>query len=271
MKRLSAFWTVLLFFLTTLISYGQSAVKPQRLTIAYEKTTNLVFPFAITSVDRGTLDVLVQKAKGAENVLQVKAGVREFEETNLSVITADGNLYSFILNYNSHPTLTLCLPPKEPGRPLVHFTHAAHNRFGLLSDAETISAKQPMLRKRDKKFDIILQMSGIYVRDNVLYFQLELTNDSHIAYKVEQLRFYIRDKKKPKRTATQETELKPIYLYGNASRINGRSSQTVVVALNKFTIPDKKEFVIEMMEHNGGRHLQLEEGNRTIMKSQLLR
>ena len=65
------------------------------LDITYSKTTSLVFPFSIKGVDRGSKDVLAQKAKGVENVLQLKAARRSFPETNLTIITADGNLHHF--------------------------------------------------------------------------------------------------------------------------------------------------------------------------------
>lgn len=48
--------------------------------------------------------MLAQKAKGVENILLIKAGRENFLETNLSVITADGKLYSFVLGYINNPT-----------------------------------------------------------------------------------------------------------------------------------------------------------------------
>lgn len=46
----------------------------------------------LKSVDRGSKDVLAQKAKGVESILQVKAAKTNFDETNLTVINADGKL-----------------------------------------------------------------------------------------------------------------------------------------------------------------------------------
>ena len=72
-----------------------SKIEPDSLTIVYSKTTNIVFPYAIKSVDRGSQDILVQKAKGLENMLMIKAAQKGFSQTNLTVVTADGKLYSF--------------------------------------------------------------------------------------------------------------------------------------------------------------------------------
>src|SRR3546814_16079260 len=92
-----------------------------------------------------------------------------------------------------------------------------------------------------------------------MYYQLELSNDSHIGYDIGQVRVYILDKRKAKRTASQELELQPLFIQGNTQRIDGMSSQTIVVAVDKFTIPDKKYLAIQMLEGNGGRHLELRE------------
>src|SRR5687768_2136525 len=84
-------------------------LKSYPMGITYAKTTNLIFPYAIKSVDRGSPDVLAQMAKGVDNILLVKAGSKNFPETNLTVITTDGKLYSFLVGYTSQPPfLILC-------------------------------------------------------------------------------------------------------------------------------------------------------------------
>src|SRR4051812_41886863 len=85
-------------------SFSQSAViEPFKLEVAYNKTTHLVFPLSIISIDRGSACIIAQKAVGVENILKVKADEKNFEETNLSVITSDGKLYSFLVFYNDKP------------------------------------------------------------------------------------------------------------------------------------------------------------------------
>ena len=57
-----------------------STIEPFHLNITYSKTTHLLFPFAIISIDRGSKDILAQKAKGVENVLQIKAAKPDFDQ-----------------------------------------------------------------------------------------------------------------------------------------------------------------------------------------------
>ena len=57
-------------------------------------------------VDLGSPDLLAGKADGAENVIRVKATVRNFpNETNMSVITEDGSFYTFNVKYAAEPLL----------------------------------------------------------------------------------------------------------------------------------------------------------------------
>lgn len=81
------------------------------------------------------------------------------------------------------------------------------------------------------------------------------------------LRLFIKDKKQSKRTASQEVQQKPVYKHGDASVINGNSTVDIVFVVPKFTIPDAKLLHIEVMEHNGGRHLTLKIKNKLVVKA----
>ena len=104
----------------------------------------------------------------------------------------------------------------------------------------------------------------------MLFCQLEIKNRTNINYDVELLRFFVRDEERTKRTASQELEMQPFYIYGDTAVIKGQSKNTVVIALPKFTISDKKYLAIQLMEKNGGRHLQLKVHNRTLVKATAL-
>lgn len=69
-------------------------VEPYQMEVTYTKTSHLIFPAAIRYVDLGSEYLIAGKAEDAENVLRIKATVRDFEEeTNFSVITEDGRFY----------------------------------------------------------------------------------------------------------------------------------------------------------------------------------
>lgn len=61
-------------------------VLPYGLEITFEKTVHLIFPAPIRYVDLGSSNIIAGQADDVENVLRVKAAVRNFEtECNLSV------------------------------------------------------------------------------------------------------------------------------------------------------------------------------------------
>ena len=239
----------------------------KRIEVNYNKTTNMIFPAAIASVDRGSQDVLVQKAQGADNILRVKADVKNFEETNMSVITADGKLYSFIVIYADQPReLNVSIDggaasdvsKEQSSTNVKHYAELAGTKRGNVRSVDDQSSK------------VLMELKGFFVKDEVMFCKLKLANKSRIDYDIEQFHLYIRDKKKSKRTASQEIEIVPITVSGDTGTLSSKNTRTIVVAVPKFTIPDKKYLAIEVMERNGGRHLFLRAKNRHVMKASKL-
>ena len=71
-------------------------VLPYGLDVTFDKTVHIIFPAEVRYVDLGSPNLIAGKADGAENVIRVKATVKNFKnETNMSVITEDGSFYTF--------------------------------------------------------------------------------------------------------------------------------------------------------------------------------
>ncbi len=262
----------ILFSQSRIYTYQPTYIEPYYLTITLFKTTHLIFPFGIISADRGSRDILVQKAQGVENVLLVKAGRENFIETNLSVITTDGKLYSFIVGYSDKPaSLTLYFSrsgSQEEGLPLLT---GGINEAVIHQQTEQIAqASRTISHVKDSQYKLQLRLNGVFIKDDVIFFQLEVKNHSHIRYDTDILRFFIRDRQQYKRTASHEIEIYPLYVYGDTSTIKGQSKQILVFAFPKFTIPDKKYLSVQLREKNGGRHLNLKVPNHTLVKARLL-
>ena len=79
-------------------------IPPYGLEVTYDKTTHIIFPSSVRYVDLGSPNLIAGKADGAENVIRVKATVKNFrEETNMSVITESGSFYTFNVKYAEEP------------------------------------------------------------------------------------------------------------------------------------------------------------------------
>jgi Bacteroides conjugative transposon TraN protein len=250
-----------------------SFIDSYKLEITYNKTTNLIFPAAITSVDKGSQDILVQKAAGVENILKVKAGVKDFSETNLSVITADGKLYSFVVEYATQPSYLNINVGKiaEADSTQVIYSEPSTNKNIFSAYADSVISRGPNMHAiHAASSKVSIALNALYIHEGVLFCRFALKNKSNINYDIDQLHFYIRDKKESRRTASQEIELHPLFISGDTAMIRSGSKLPLVIALQKFTIPDAKYLSIEMMEKNGGRNLFLKVKNRHIMKAQPL-
>lgn len=255
------------------IATAQDNIRTYPLEVTFNKTSSLIFPTIIKNVDRGSKDLLAQKAKGMGNVLQVKAGRIRFPETSLTVITADGVLHQFTVNYVDEPkTLNLQMPAEQGNdneKPIVFENEMTEDDFNRYAEF-ILSSRKSIRFQQTGKYKVALALKSIFIKDNTIFFHVRGKNTSNINYTIDFLRFYIRDNKKVNRTASQEVEVKPFFVNATPVEIKGKSINDWVFAVDKFTIPDAKHLVIEMFEHNGGRHLSLAISNRTLVKARAL-
>lgn len=235
------------------------------LAISHNKTTNIVFPYSILGVDRGSPDILVQKAQGAANILQVKSSKADFDTTNLSVITGDGRLHCFMLSYAKSPKeLEYVVPKIRSGQ--IPGSNANEERLESTISLLKLLPADKLIKAR-KEFGIEYELQGLFVQDNLFYFVFEISNKSAIDYEVESLRFFVRDNKQVKRTASQELEISPIPIAESEVSVAGSAKQKIVCVLPKFTLADQKHLLIEIKEKDGGRNFEIRLKNKDLMKA----
>jgi len=243
-------FVLILLLCCSILMKGQTT-----LCISTDKTTSLIFPFAIKHVDRGSQSILAQQVKDVPTILLVKAAANGFNETNLNVVTDDGSLYSFTVCFDVSP------------KAWVHYLPINNKATTAMYANSILDNQQTVKRIKDKKWQSMAEVKGIYVKNDVLFYQVSIQNNSSIDYTIDFIRFFIRDKKKGKRTAVQEIELKPIYIVGNLNRVAAETTSTLVFALDKFTIPDAKKLLLQINEKNGGRHFSIRIKNKELMRA----
>lgn len=259
-------------------------IPPYALEVTFNKTVHLIFPSAIRYVDLGSADLLAAKADGTENVLRVKAALRDFSrESNLSVITEDGAYYTFNVKYADEPVklsieMTDFLHDGEavnrPNNALAIYMRELGQESPLLVKL----IMQSIYKNNDreikhigsKRFGIQHTLKGIYTHNGLLYFHLQLKNSSNVPFNVDYITFKIVDRKIAKRTAIQERVIWPLRAYNNLTVIGGRRTGRTVFALEKFTIPDDKMLVVELNEQNGGRHQRFEVDNADLVRAKVI-
>ena len=257
-------------------------IPPHGLEITYDKTVHVIFPAPVRYVDLGSPNLIAGKADGAENVIRVKATTRHFrQETNMSVITEDGNFYTFTVKYADEPLLLnveMCdfiHDGESVNRPnnameiyLTELDNESPRLVRLIMKSVHENDKRRIRHIGSKRFGVQFLLKGMYTHSDLLYFHTQVKNTSHVPFDVDFITFKIVDKKVVKRTAMQEQVIYPLRAYNYVTRVNGRDSECTVFALPKFTIPDDKKLVVEMLEKQGGRHQRFEVVNEDLVRAE---
>lgn len=257
-------------------------IPPHGLEITYDKTVHVIFPAPVRYVDLGSPNLIAGKADGAENVIRVKATTRHFrQETNMSVITEDGNFYTFNVKYADEPLLLnvemgdFIHDGESVNRPnnameiyLTELDNESPRLVRLIMKSVHENDKRRIRHIGSKRFGVQFLLKGMYTHSDLLYFHTQVKNTSHVPFDVDFITFKIVDKKVVKRTAMQEQVIYPLRAYNYVTRVNGRDSECTVFALPKFTIPDDKKLVVEMFEKQGGRHQRFEVVNEDLVRAE---
>lgn len=243
-------------------------ILPYALEVSFEKTSHLIFPSPIRYVDLGSQNLIAGKAEDAENVLRVKAAVKDFAtETNMSVICEDGSYYAFNVKYASEPEklsieMQDFLAPVEGRLP----SNRADIYFKELGNESPALVKLLMqtIYQKDKRsikhlgvhqFGMRFTLRGLYAHNGLLYFYVRIDNETYTPYAIDHVSFRVVDKNTSKRTATQELVLQPLRGYHQIMQIKGNRSERSVFALEQFSLVEDKQLEVSLYERNAGRTL----------------
>ena len=255
-------------------------IEPYLMNVTYDKTSHLIFPSNIRYVDLGSDFIIAEKADDAENVLRIKAAIKDFEpETNFSVITNDGKFYNFNVYYSPYPenlSYNLFSMKKELNK--VEGNKILFNELGnqpaSLTDLimETIYQNNKSIIKHigAAKFGIQFILKGLYNHEGNYYFHLEMKNRSNVPFDIDFIHFKIAEKKLAKRSVIQNQILKPLRSYQSLDSIKGKSIGGNVFILDQFTLAEDHVLFIEIFEKNGGRNQTLQVENSDLIHAQLI-
>lgn len=264
-------------------------IEPLHAAVGYNKTLHILFPTTVVYIDLGSTDILAGKADGAENVVRVKAAVRDFPvSTNLTVITEDGGFYTFDIEYAENPavsTLTVEEPGSSTRAPQADDTPSDRAEGRVL--LREVGREKPAIIKRllaeiyrrdrvnttglrSRKYGIEVAVRGIYVHNDVIYVHTLIANDTNLSFEVDCRRFVVTDRKLAKRTARQQTPVVVLRACNDPLIVRGRQRTRAVFALPKLTIPADKVLVLEIDEKNGSRHQRVTIGSKELLKAESL-
>ena len=268
---------------------SRQELTPRTIEVGFTKTVHILFPAPVTYIDIGSMAIIAGKADGAENVVRVKAAVRDFaEETNLTVITEDGGFYTFDARYAENPsTSTIEIAAAEsPAAQPASASEPARADEGCVLLRE-VGRERPATVKRvlsdiyrqnrvdikgihTRKYGVEVEVRGIYVHNDVIYLHVQIANNTNISFEVDYRRFVVADRKAAKRTAQQQRIIEPLRVCNDPSIVRGHQRQRIVFALPKLTLEEDKILLLEIAEKDGARHQYLEISSKELLGAKAL-
>jgi hypothetical protein len=122
------------------------------------------------------------------------------------------------------------------------------------------------LNNRNGKMRLVVR--GIYTRGKSLFFSLKLINRSALDYDVDSIRFFVAEKHPG--GLIRVKELAPMYVFDSAAQVRGFSRAATVYVLPRLTLARHCRLQVEVLEKNGGRHLQVQASNFTLETAKLI-
>lgn len=268
---------------------SRQELTPRTIEVGFTKTVHILFPAPVTYIDIGSMAIIAGKADGAENVVRVKAAVRDFaEETNLTVITEDGGFYTFDARYAENPTtstIEIAAAESPVAQPASASEPARADEGRVL--LREVGRERPATVKRvlsdiyrqnradvkgihTRKYGVEVEVRGIYVHNDVIYLHVQIANNTNISFEVDYRRFVIADRKAAKRTAQQQRIIEPLRVCNDPSIVRGHQRQRIVFALPKLTLEEDKILLLEITEKDGARHQYLEISSKELLGAKAL-
>ena len=107
------------------------------------------------------------------------------------------------------------------------------------------------------KHGMRVTLNNIYTVDKYFFIDISLLNKTNIQYDIDNIRFFVEDKKMTKATTFQSIEIQPL-LVSQQDKSFKKKWRNIFV-FDKFTYPEDKIFVIELAEKQlSGRVIRLE-------------
>ena len=268
---------------------SRQGLTPRTIEVGFTKTVHILFPASVTYIDIGSMAIIAGKADGAENVVRVKAAVRDFaEETNLTVITEDGGFYTFDARYAENPsmsTIEIAAAESPAARPASSSEPVRADEGRVL--LREVGRERPATIKRVlsdiyrqnradvkgihiRKYGVEVEVRGIYVHNDVIYLHVQIANNTNISFEVDYRRFVVADRKAAKRTAQQQRIIEPLRVCNDPSIVRGHQRQRIVFALPKLTLEEEKILLLEIAEKDGARHQCLEISSKELLGAKAL-
>ncbi|WP_339339974.1 DUF4138 domain-containing protein [Croceitalea sp. MTPC6] len=197
-------------------------------------------------------------------------------DSNLLVITEDGRVYSYHLEYHKElmenfrfvntvesvgkekETQVLDTIRKVPVVTSTKKTLDLDNPRKLMEKgAEYVLGRRTKVLKTKRKDGLALRLKELFYHGDEVYVEMEIHNRSAIDFEVDVLEVYRVNGKKGRRSSHQMVLLEPMLKYGFPEIVRVGQRHSFVYVLPKFTLGDAEKLMLELQEKKGSRILWL--------------
>lgn len=260
-----------IFMIVAILFISSLTTAQNQIPVSENKATHLVCPDRVSYLQVGDPSlILAEVVPDLANLVRIKA-TKPFENESSLTIVCAGRIYSLILRYDDSDKITYKLASFQSEK-AGNYSGGMMPDYVLkdLCDQILLKRKSHVHRRKVGKDGISVQLKNIYLKNDALFFDVKITNQTNLAYDVEGFHWWITDKKQQKATNVQEYQIYPSFQRYQVKSIPAETTIRKVFVLPKLTIPDKRILRFEMLEKalgNTGRKLSLEVKDKDILKA----
>jgi len=248
-----------------------ASIRPSyAIQVSSSKTTHIIFPYEIRYADLGSKEIAGEAVEKANNVFRLKAtGQNQFMETNLTIVTSDGRLFSFLVSYKEHPdAVTYDLTKMLLDGDVSKSAKVSSGSQARLTDNLNKQGELAMHSRRKIRHvgyqtqGMNLFLKNILYKDDVMYVVLGLDNSSKLDYEIDYLRTYVMQLKKAgESSATQDVPVDPIKEFDASEVVVPRHGDLIkVIAIQRLTLEKDRRLIVQVGEEAGGRQMVISIG-----------
>lgn len=260
-----------IIFVAVFFSFALGSGAQNTIEVCQNKTTHLIAEEKITYVQAGDPEKLIAEiVPGQANMVRVKA-LEVFEGTSSLTLVSANRAYSLLVVYADADRILYRLED-FPGEKAGALTIGSfpENYLRDLCSQILVKRKSKTTRIKTRKDGIIFRLRSIYVKQDMLFFELEISNTTNLALEVDDILWWVEDAKVAKATNAQEYPLAELYRHYRWKTVPAGASVRELVVLPKLMIPGQRVLKIELLEKalgNTGRKLSLQVKNKAILKA----
>ncbi|MDR0603558.1 MAG: conjugative transposon protein TraN [Bacteroidales bacterium] len=249
------------------VFYPDSATEAKKATVQVntQNVAHIIFPGKIIYFREGNDQAFSAEKTSAGNIIKI-APLKELSSedySNLFCVDEKGICYNVAVVVDYALSYVYNLSDESESVAKVNMNEETVETICK----KAIEAKRNIINKGFKKNKFEFSLNNLFIRNELFYFVFEIKNSSNINLDIDFIKCFLIDQKELRDAVQQETVINNKYEYNLKTQIKANEDHKFVLVFDKFTIPDRKVFKIEIYERGGGRHINFKIKNRVIISA----